>query len=153
MGVGGAAAMASLLLTITISAAAQKSGDKKSDSGAEEKTRHRLPDYYADLVDDKQRQEIYDIQDEYGPKIDKLKDELQAMIEERDAKCEKVLTPDQRKKVKELTDAADAKKDSDDSKKTKSDSSKTEKPKSGSSKTDKPKTEKSKSEKPKSDKP
>ena len=71
--------------------------------------RGRLPAYYGTVVDDKQRQAIYDIQKEYHPKIAALKAQLEALIKERDEKIEAVLTPEQLNKVEEAKAAAKAK--------------------------------------------
>jgi hypothetical protein len=66
------------------------------------KQRRRLPPYYARVVDEKQREAIYAIQDEYAPRIEELQKQLDALIAERDAKIEEVLTPEQREQVKQL---------------------------------------------------
>lgn len=77
---------------------------------AEEKVRRpRLPNYYAQVVNDEQRAKINEIQDEYQPQLAKLRDELKTLVEERDAAIEKVLTADQRKQVDTLRAEAAAK--------------------------------------------
>ncbi len=81
------------------SAAAQKAADKAR--------RQRLPNYYAQVVTDEQREEIYTIQDEYTPQITKLRQQLKTLIEKRDGAIEKVLTAKQRQEVEKLrADAA-----------------------------------------------
>ena len=67
-------------------------------------TRH-LPARYAQVVDEKQRAEIYKIQDEYQPKIDALQSQVNALKKERDEKISALLTPEQKKQI----DAAAAK--------------------------------------------
>jgi len=69
----------------------------------------RLPPYYGQVVSPEQRKQIYAIQDEYGPKIDALRKQLEALISERDAKIADVLTEEQRKEVARLQEEARAK--------------------------------------------
>lgn len=71
--------------------------------------RPRLPSYYTRVVDRKQREQIYEIQREYYPKIEDLKAQLAALIAERDEKIAGVLTPEQRKDVEKLQAEARAK--------------------------------------------
>ena len=70
---------------------------------------HRLPPYYGQVVSPEQRKQIYAIQDEYGPKIDALRKQLEALISERDAKIAAVLTEEQRKELARLQEEARAK--------------------------------------------
>ena len=69
----------------------------------------RLPPYYAQVVKPEQRKEIYAIQEQYGPKIDALRAQLEALIQERDKKIEAVLTEAQRQEVERLREEAKAK--------------------------------------------
>jgi hypothetical protein len=64
--------------------------------------RSRLPNHYAKVVTEEQRGKINAIQEQYAPQIDKLRDELDAIVDKRDAEIEKVLTPAQRKEVEKL---------------------------------------------------
>jgi TolA-binding protein len=64
--------------------------------------RSRLPNHYAKVVTEEQRSKINAIQEEFVPQIDKLRDELDATLDKRDAAIEKVLTPEQRKEVEKL---------------------------------------------------
>lgn len=73
------------------------------------KFRGRLPAYYRLVVDEKQRQAIYAIQEEYAPKIADLRAQLEAQIKQRDEKVAAVLTPEQLKKVEDAKAAAKAK--------------------------------------------
>jgi hypothetical protein len=66
---------------------------------------HHLPPYYADVVDAKQREQIYKVQEEYQPKIAALEAQLKALRKEQSEKIAAVLTPDQLKRV----EAAEAK--------------------------------------------
>ena len=60
-----------------------------------------LPPYYSQVVDEKQREEISKIQDEYEPKIEDLQKQIDALKKERDEKIAAVLTPEQKKQVEE----------------------------------------------------
>lgn len=71
--------------------------------------RGRLPNYYRMVVDEKQREAIYKIQEEYAPKIAELKAQLAAITQERDEKVAAVLTPEQLQKIEEAKAAAKAK--------------------------------------------
>ncbi|MCL6505328.1 MAG: hypothetical protein K6T86_21855 [Pirellulales bacterium] len=70
------------------------------------KPRRRLPPFYSRVINNMQREAIYAIQDEYAPRIDELEDQLEALIAERDAKIEAVLTPEQLEQVKQLATEA-----------------------------------------------
>jgi hypothetical protein len=70
------------------------------------KPRGRLPAYYGKVVDGKQREKIYAIQQQYEPKISALKAELQAMQDKADAEIDAVLTAEQRDTIKKLADEA-----------------------------------------------
>jgi hypothetical protein len=69
----------------------------------------RLPNHYAEVVTEKQKEDIYKIQEEYKPKIDALKAQLDAVNKEMNDKISAVLTADQKKKVEEAEAAAKAK--------------------------------------------
>jgi hypothetical protein len=70
----------------------------------------RLPTYYSSVVDEKQRDAIYKIQEEYRPKIAELETQLKALKKERDDKISAVLTDEQKKQV-EAAKAKPIKKD------------------------------------------
>jgi hypothetical protein len=70
---------------------------------------HRLPPHFGKVIDEKQRETIYGIQDEYGPKIKALKDQLAALMQERDKKVDAVLTPEQRKQIDQMNADSKAK--------------------------------------------
>ena len=70
----------------------------------------RLPAYYKDVVDDAQRDKIYAIQAEYAGRIDRLRQQLDDLLEQRDQRIEAVLTPQQRAKVEAAREEAKAKK-------------------------------------------
>jgi hypothetical protein len=81
---------------------------KAADSGEEGKLKGRLPAYFAKLVDKDQKEAIYKIEDEYGPKIKALQQQVHDMEAERNGKIRAVLTPDQQKKLDEYMAAAKA---------------------------------------------
>jgi hypothetical protein len=70
--------------------------------------RGRLPNYYANVVTEQQKDEIYKIQEEYKPKIDAAKAQLDALKKELNEKISAVLTADQKKKVEEAEAVAKA---------------------------------------------
>ena len=70
------------------------------------KLRGRLPAYFGKLVDDEQRQDIYQIQANYKDRIAKLQAALATMVQQRDREILLVLTEDQLKELKALKQAA-----------------------------------------------
>jgi hypothetical protein len=62
---------------------------------------NRLPAHYASVVNEKQREAIYKIQEEYQPKIESLQKQLKALKKQRDEKISAVLTAEQKKQVEE----------------------------------------------------
>lgn len=95
-----------MLLGFVASASAQKSG---KETEAAEAPKPRLPNHYAAVVTDEQRTKINAIQLDFAPRIDAKRSELQALVGQRDAAIEKVLTADQRKEVEKLRAEAAAK--------------------------------------------
>lgn len=71
--------------------------------------RGRLPAFFKDVVDNKQRDQIYAIEREYQPQIDALKAQLATLTKEREEKIAAVLTPEQQKKLEQLRQEAKAK--------------------------------------------
>lgn len=103
----GACLLTALLGTTVLPLAAQ-------DAKKTAKAKGRLPAYYADVVDDAEKEKIYAIQAQYADKIDKLEAELEALKDERDKKIEGVLPAAKLKKIEELkADAAKKRKDAD----------------------------------------
>jgi hypothetical protein len=80
------------------SAAGNRQGRQTEESGF----RPRLPNFYAQVVTAEQRQKIYDIQRKYFDKIEALRKQLEALIAQRDAEIEAVLTPEQKAKIEQL---------------------------------------------------
>jgi cell division protein ZapA (FtsZ GTPase activity inhibitor) len=85
---------------------------KKSAKTTKAKRRYgdRLPQFFKDVVtDDEQKEKIYALQDEYAAKLKPLRDQLQALTAERDAKIDDVLTADQKQAVQAKRAEAEAK--------------------------------------------
>ena len=83
--------------------------DKEGAPAAKKKADPKgpLPAYYGDVVSGEQREKIYAVMAKYKDKIAKLKQEVDALEEERNKEVEAVLTPDQKEKVaKAKTEAA-----------------------------------------------
>jgi len=88
-----------------------KAAAAKPAAVKEVKTPRRLPSFFKEVVDQKQRETIYKIQEEYGPKIADLRAQLEALTKQRDEKIAAVLTPEQLKKIEDLRAAAKAKRE------------------------------------------
>lgn len=88
-------------------AARTEPGEKESQqsSGKAEKAPRRpaLPDYFGQLgISDKQRLDLQNVQMSYEERLDRLRDELQALTKERDEKLESLLTEGQKLRLQEL---------------------------------------------------
>ncbi len=90
------AASLAIALLIACQATAQT---KESRNGGAKKIRGRLPAHYAKIVTEEQREQIYKIQEEYKPKIDAAKAQLDALTKEQEDKIAAVLTSEQKKKL------------------------------------------------------
>jgi Spy/CpxP family protein refolding chaperone len=119
-GVGrGWAVVASLVIGVALMAlpsgaqdapAAKPAAEKAAKVKKERKPSYkRLPANYGKVIDEKQREQIYAIQEEYGPKIEELKKQLETLTTERDEKVSAVLTPEQLQKIDDLKAEAKAK--------------------------------------------
>jgi hypothetical protein len=71
--------------------------------------RGRLPAYYGEVIDNQQREKIYDIQSRILSQITDLQQRIAQLEQQRDTEVSGVLTAEQMAKVKELTEAAKAK--------------------------------------------
>ncbi len=91
----------------------EKPAEGKSTEKAEEKkTTNRLPSNYGKLaLTDAQKSKIYGVQDKHEKEIDGLNEKLKAAKAKRDAEIEAVLTPAQKKALKEIIDAKEDAKD------------------------------------------
>jgi len=80
-------------------AAAEKKEDKKSVN--------RLPANFGKLgLTDAQRDKVYAINDKYEPQLDALEEQVKALRAKRTAETEAVLTVEQKKILKDITDEA-----------------------------------------------
>ncbi|MDG2219962.1 MAG: hypothetical protein P8L85_01180 [Rubripirellula sp.] len=94
-------------------AADKKSTSRKTSKSAaakQEMSGGRLPRYFAGLVDDDQREEIYQIQSKFREQIQELEKELAELEQEQLGAMEKVLSTAQRKELASLRSAASKKK-------------------------------------------
>ncbi|HUT14160.1 MAG TPA: hypothetical protein VMY42_26985 [Thermoguttaceae bacterium] len=105
------------LLTILVSGSGRLALGQDGAADTEpavEKTKEfhgRLPNYYPSVVDEKQREAIYKIQEEYAARIDALEAQLAALTKERNEKVAAVLTPEQLKEVQRLAAKAKTERD------------------------------------------
>jgi hypothetical protein len=83
----------------------EKAAEKKVQKGT-----RRLPSYYADVVSEEQRKQIYDIQAKYAKQLQDLNEQLLALVKKQNDEIEAVLTAEQREKVAAAQAAASAKK-------------------------------------------
>jgi hypothetical protein len=98
----------------------EKKVEKKVDTKktTRKKPRGRLPNYFSQVVDRKQREEIYAIQGKYTEEIAGLTKQLGDLKTKMTDECREVLTDEQKEKVDAI--AAEAKKKAEDRRKTKS---------------------------------
>ena len=66
----------------------------------------RLPTYFSRVVTQKQREEIYEIQDRFEVELEALQQQVEAKTMERDQEIEAVLSAEQLAEVKRLTEEA-----------------------------------------------
>jgi Spy/CpxP family protein refolding chaperone len=83
--------------------AAGNPADDKSDKAPETKMRGQLPQNWSKLgLSDKQKQDIYKVQNEYMTKIDALRKQMDDLRAAEKKEMEKVLTPAQKERLKEI---------------------------------------------------
>lgn len=113
LGVGTVwAVVVSFMVGLALTAApawAEDASAAKKEKKERKESFTRLPAHFGKVVDESQREKIYDIQNEYGPKIKALKDQLEALLKQRDEKIDAVLTPEQRKQIEQLVADSKAK--------------------------------------------
>jgi hypothetical protein len=80
--------------------------DATTSAKARAKPRGRLPAYYAQVVSNLQRERIYSLQQSYAEQIEALEAQLKDLQTKMQGEIRGVLTPEQQKKVDELTEAA-----------------------------------------------
>lgn len=69
----------------------------------------RLPPYYADIVTDEQRQQIYALREKYGKTLATLQEQIAKLEKQRDAEIEAVLDGPQKAQLKKAQEQGAAK--------------------------------------------
>jgi len=81
--------------------------ESSKESGPKEPRAPRLPSYYGQIgISDKQRLDLQNVQVSYEARLEKLRNELKALVRERDEKLENLLTDGQKLRLQELRSAA-----------------------------------------------
>ncbi len=85
--------------------------EKKADKPAAEKKddakpRGRLPAYFSSVVNEKQREAVYGIQEKYQKQLEDLQKQLDALTAQRDKEIDEVLTPEQLTEVNKKREEA-----------------------------------------------
>ena len=94
--------------------------EKKTD---EKKPTNRLPSNYGKLgLTDAQKDKVYAIQDKYDAQLDALEEQIKSLKAKRSSEAEAVLSVEQKKILKDLTDEAKAKDSKSKTKKAETDS-------------------------------
>src|SRR5262245_19317090 len=77
--------------------------DDKSDKAPDTKMRGQLPQNWSKLgLSDKQKQDIYKVQNDYIAKIDALRKQMDDLRTAEKKEMEKILTPAQKERLKEI---------------------------------------------------
>lgn len=93
------------LLVPQISSAQNEEAQAEADAATE--SRGRLPYYFGKLgIGNEQREQLYEIDDEYTEQIEALEKQIKALEDERNRRMEALLTPGQKLRLKELREAA-----------------------------------------------
>lgn len=100
-----AALSANLAVAQPKSKARSKASTEASDDTTA-KVKGRLPAYYKDIVDAKQKEKIYTLQADFNGKIDALEEQIKKLTADRDAAVEGVLSAEQKEKLKKAKDVA-----------------------------------------------
>jgi len=96
-------AMAFLFAVICSPWAAGNPADDKSDKAPDTKMRGQLPQNWSKLgLSDKQKQDIYRVQNDFNTKMDALRKQLDDLKAAERKELEKVLTPAQKERLKEI---------------------------------------------------
>ena len=106
MAIALSAALSANLAVAQPKSKAKASTEASADAPA--KVKGRLPAYYKDIVDAKQKEKIYTLQADYNGKIDALEEQIKKLTADRDAAVEGVLSPEQKEKLKKAKDGASA---------------------------------------------
>ncbi len=83
--------------------AKQESQEKPA---ARKKARGRLPRYFAKVVTQQQREDIYEIQARFAARVEELQKQIDALIRQRDQEVEAVLSSEQLAEVRKLREEA-----------------------------------------------
>jgi len=75
------------------------------------KPRGRLPNFYRTVVTEEQREAIYEIQADSATEIKALQAQIDALVADRDAKVQALLSPEQLQKIKQAEAESKAKRD------------------------------------------
>jgi hypothetical protein len=97
------------LAAIALVAVSVLAGSFSFSQEAKDKSKGRLPTYYADIVTEAQRQKIYDVQAKYAAKLAALKEEIETLETKRDNEVEAILDAQQKAKLKKAQGDAAAK--------------------------------------------
>ena len=79
-----------------------------AEGDAKAKPKGRLPNYFAAVVSQEQRERVYEIQSRYKEQLDALMKQIEDLKVAREKEVDAVLTPDQLQKVNEKREAAKA---------------------------------------------
>ena len=89
--------------------AATEAAAPEKKARAKANPKGRLPAYYKEIVDEKQKTKIYEIQADFNARMEALEGQLAKLAADRDSAVEGVLTPEQKDKLKKAKDEAAAK--------------------------------------------
>ena len=92
-----------VFVALTVPWASGNPTDDKSDKAPDAKMRGQLPQNWNKLgLSDKQKQDVYKVQNEYRTKIDALKKQIEDLTGTEKKEMEKLLTPAQKERLKEI---------------------------------------------------
>ncbi len=80
--------------------------ESQEKPAARKKARGRLPRYFAKVVTQQQREDIYEIQARFAARIEELQKQIDALIRQRDQEVEAVLSSEQLAEVRKLREEA-----------------------------------------------
>lgn len=90
-------------------AADKEAAPAKAKKKADAKKALRLPPYYADVINEDQREKVASAYTKFNTKIAKLKEEIKAVTAERDLTLEAMLTDEQKATLTKLKEDAKSK--------------------------------------------
>ena len=86
----------------SLPAAGESKSNKKSDAAAEARVTHRLPRYFASIIDNDQRAQMQEIRAGYETKLAALRQEMSELEAAQLKELEELLTSGQRKALDEM---------------------------------------------------